>query len=280
LTVDFVGSLGSQSAGARLIDAGLRLSLDGVNTVLIPQRSGMPDAALAWVGEAGAFPVKQYTTASATLGPTRKLVASAAVTRETIDGGNGQAVISTLLREDLAASLDASLFSATAASSSRPAGILAGVGALAATAGGGVGAMNSDLEKLAAAIGAAGGDIGNTVFVAAPGQAFAAGLQPRTVNLNIWPSRVLTAGTIIAINASAFISGFGSTPRVEASTEAIFHAEDTSPLAIGTAGAPNTVAAPVRSAWQSDVILIRAILSAAWTMRSTGQVQFITSTTW
>jgi hypothetical protein len=280
LVADFVGSLGAQSAGSRLIDAGLRLSLDGVNQLLIPQRTGAPDAGLAWVGEGNAFPVKMFALADATLGPARKLVASAAVTRETVESGNGQEVVATLLREDCAASLDASLFSATAASSTRPAGLLAGVSGLTATTGGGPSALNSDLEKLAAAIAAAGGDVDNVVFIASPAQAFASGLQSRAADLKIWPSRALAAGTIVAVNAAAFVSGFGSTPRIEASMEATFHAEDTSPLPISTAGSPNTVAAPVRSGYQTDTILIRAILFAAWTMRSSGQVQFITSATW
>jgi hypothetical protein len=57
---------------------------------------------------------------------------------------------------------------------------------------------------------------------------------------------VLAAGTVIAIEPLAFISGFSAEPRIDASIEAIVHFEDTSPRQIGTP--PNVVAAPVLSA--------------------------------
>jgi hypothetical protein len=54
--------------------------------------------------------------------------------------------------------------------------------------------------------------------------------------------------------------------------------EDTSPQQIGTA--PNVVAAPARSLWQTDSIAIRCILDAAWALRSTGAVAWVQSATW
>jgi hypothetical protein len=165
---DFVGSLSPISAGAKLTAAGVKLSLDGINELLVSQRTLSLDAAsYAWTSGLGAFPVRNYTLAAAVLGPVKKLVASAAMTRETALHANGEAVISALLREDAAIALDSSLFSTTAASSSRPAGLLNGVTPITATTGGGTTAMNADLGKLAAAIAAAGGHVENIAFVAA-----------------------------------------------------------------------------------------------------------------
>ena len=88
------------------------------------------------------------------------------------------------------------------------------------------------------------------VFVVAAPQAFAAGLQPRSVDLKIWPSRALADGTIIAIEASAFVSAFGALPRIDISTEAVAHMVDTSPAteisAAGRAGRPGTSHQPCR----------------------------------
>src|SRR5947209_8717019 len=84
--------------------------------------------------------------------------------------------------------------------------------------------------QLAAAIAAAGGDVANIVFITSPAQGFAVGLQPRSADLKIWPSRALAAGTIVAIKTSAFVSAFGALPRVEASIESVAHMEDSAPL--------------------------------------------------
>jgi hypothetical protein len=63
----------------------------------------------------------------------------------------------------------------------------------------------------------------------------------------------LTAGTIIAIDASAFVSALGQVEFL-ASEEAVIHEENATPLPIGTPGSPATVAAPVRSGVQSPIL--------------------------
>jgi hypothetical protein len=56
--------------------------------------------------------------------------------------------------------------------------------------------------------------------------------------------------------------------------------EGTTPLAIGTAGSLNVVAAPTRSLWQTDTIALRMILRASWVMRASGHVQVINDVVW
>ena len=280
-TADFVASLTGESAAARLIDAGMRISLDGVNSVNIPHRStNIPAVDTQWIAENGAFPVKQLSLAASTLGPTHKLATSVVLSREMAESAGGEEVFATLLREDVAASLDASLFSTTAASSTRPAGILAGVSALTATTGGGSAALQGDLAKLAVVATNIGS--GDVVFITSPAYAIRLATYPNVLDLDnnqfsIWPSVAVPDATIIAIAPAAFVSGFGAVPKITTAQDAVVHMEDTSPAQISTVGSPNVVAAPVRSAFQTDSIVVRCILDAAWTLRASGAVAWIQS---
>ena len=167
-TADFLGSLVGESAAAKLIDVGMRVDLSGVNSVTIPHRStNIPAVDTQWVAEGGPFPVKQYTLATSTLGPVRKLASSVVLSREMAEASGGEDIFATLLKEDIAASLDASVFSNAAASASRPAGILNGISALTATTGGGSAALAGDLAKLAVVATNIGS--GDVVFAPEPG---------------------------------------------------------------------------------------------------------------
>src|SRR5262249_11087434 len=55
---------------------------------------------------------------------------------------------------------------------------------------------------------------------------------------------------------------------------------DATPTPISATGTPNTIAAPVRSLYQTDTIAMRLILPAAWTWRTAGAVAWIQNTTW
>jgi hypothetical protein len=280
IVADFMQALVPQSAGAKLIAAALRLSLAGVNSATIPHRSGLPDPNLVWVAPGAPFPFKQYTLAATVLGPTCKLVLGVTLTRELVEHANGQDIIGTLLREDAAMSLDASLFSTATASATRPAGLLNGLSALTGTAGGGAAAFAADLKALGGDLARAGSSA-DIVFIMAPEQALSASLMPATINPpTIWSSLTLVPGSVIAIEPRAFMSAFGTDPRILASTEATVHMEDTTALAIGTAGTPNTVAAPVTSLFQTDLVAIKMLLDAAWTMRASGMVAYLTGATW
>jgi hypothetical protein len=255
-----------------LIDAGVKLRFDGAAVINIPSRALAPSADFSWVAEASPMPVLQFTLSALQLKP-YKLAASAAASREFLEGSNGEQVIAALLKEDLAYSLDSTMLSATAGSTARPAGILNGVTGQTATTGGGVTAMNADVKNLFSAISAVG-SIDDIALIASPAQAAALALQPRSTALKVRSSRALAAGTVVAVDTAG-----APTPRIEASGNAVAHFDDTTPLAVSTAGSPNTVAAPLRSAFQTDCVIIRCILSASWVVRS-GAVAMVTSTTW
>ena len=44
---------------------------------------------------------------------------------------------------------------------------------------------------------------------------------------------------------------------------------------IGVAGSPNTVAAPTKSLWQSDLLSIRLVLEASWALRTSGGLAWV-----
>src|SRR5215475_3907344 len=99
-----------------------------------------------------------------------KLASIAVLTREMIDGNNAEAVMTQVLKEPVATSLDAASLSASAAvAETSPAGILNGVAALPASPAG-QNPMALDLANLAEALAPVAGS-GHMVIVAAPKQA-------------------------------------------------------------------------------------------------------------
>ena len=136
---DFVSSLAPPSAAAQLFAASPRVSLDGVHTMQFPARSGPIDpATVPWIAEDVPVPViEQNVTRNVTLGPARKLMAITVLTRELAESSSAEAAFETMLRENAALALDATVFSALPATAARPAGALNGVAPLTTTPGGG-----------------------------------------------------------------------------------------------------------------------------------------------
>ncbi len=274
----FLGALRPRSAFAQLRDRGLKVDMAGVGTVSLP-RLATSYPLPAWVAEGEPIPAQRGDFGSVILTP-GKMAALAGLTQELRDlsAESAEAIITELMEDAAARQLDASVFSATAASAVRPAGILNGVTAIPATAGGGVHAMATDVGNLVGAIHAAGGGM-NVVLVAAPQQAVAISLLGGSgFSLPVITAPSLADGTIIAVESGAFASGFSNAPRVDVARDAVVHWDD-SPTAISTAGAPNTVAAPARSGFQQAVYTLRLVLRGAWAIRGPGLVQHVTGAT-
>jgi hypothetical protein len=234
----------------------------------------------AWVAEGGPAPVLQGTLTATSLAP-KKLMALSALTNELAERSAEAAeqIISELLTDSVGRALDAKMFSADAATATAPAGLLNGIGATAGTAGGGQSAMATDLRALTAAVATAGGG-GKLVVIASPAQAI--GIQVlagSNFTTQLISAPTLAAGTVIVLDAGAFVSGFGADPQIDVADSAVVHLDDSNPLAIGTAGSPNTVAAPVRSAFQSDLKVLRCILRVGYALR-TPALAYTTTATW
>jgi hypothetical protein len=277
----FIESLRPKSAAAQLIARGRRFDMSGVNVINMPGAGGaFPEP--GWVGEGEPIPAYGATLASVALGPPKKLAALAGLTAElaNLTGGNAEAIVQDLMDDAAARELDASLFSDAAASSIRPAGILNGVSALTPETGGGLNAAVGDVGNLVGAIHTSGGGT-DIVLIASPAQAVRLKmLAGAAFDVPVIPAPSLVAGTVIAIEVGAFVSGFVDVPQVDIGREALIHWEDTAPAAIGTSGTPNVVAAPTRSGFQTDTYSLRLILRAAWAMRGDGLVQFVEEVTW
>jgi hypothetical protein len=277
-TIDWIASLAPQSAAARLIDAGMKVSLEGQTAVLIPHRSSnLPNLDATWVAELSTVPVRSLTLATTQVGPTKKLASSVVLTREMATAADGEAVFSKLLAEDLIASFDATVFGSLAATSARPAGLVNGVTAISAASGGSETALRSDVANLAAVVSATGSN--NIAFVCSPLTATKLAIYPTVVgpSVQVWPSIGVADGVLICLAVDAFVSAFAPIPRIRISQDAVLVMDDTAPAALGTAGSPNVVGAPGRSLYQSDSIAVRAILDVAYAMRAANAVSWIST---
>lgn len=275
----FVETLAPQSAASQIFARSTVVSLDGVGQITVPRRSAPPTGTeVSFIAPGEPITVAQLTLAGTTLGPARKLAVIIVATNELLESSAAEQVFAAMVRENVAAALDASFFSNAAATTARPAGILNGIGALAATAGGGEAAMVGDLDKLATAISDAAGEI---VLVANPRQAFSIRIRLGTrFDIPVIASRAVPAGTVVALDPAAVAVRFGAVPRFESSEAPVIHMDDALALPIGTAGAPPSVASPARSMFQTNCTATRCILPAAWAVRSPGAIAWISGAVW
>jgi HK97 family phage major capsid protein len=277
----FIRSLRHRSAAAALLSAAPMVSLATSASAAVPMAAAnFPPP--AFVAEGAPIPAIQGSFGTATVGPPHKLAMIAALSEELSEHSsqNAELVVGQAMEDAAARALDASLFSNAAATSARPAGLLNGVSAISPTAGGGVAAMVADIQALVAAIVSAAGGSSIMIF-ANPIQAVALNmLSANGAGYPVVPAPSLAAGTVVAVEANAFVSGFSGLPLIEVARETVVHLEGASPAQIGVAGSPNVAAAPTESLWQTNMLALRLILPCAWTMRGAGLVQFITGATW
>lgn len=295
---NFMETLMPKSVYPRLSGMGLSLSFGRAGKISIPTRSRTPTIAGSFVGEGAAIPVRQGAFTAQTLVP-KKMAVITTWTRE-IDEHSVPAIEGLLrqaIQEDTAVSLDSVLIDSNAATGVRPAGLLNGVAALTATAGGGFNALVGDIKQLTGAlITSTSGHLRSPAWLMNPQQTNSAGLIPAP-NAGVFPFReelsqgklqgypvidsgTVPMGTVILVDAADFVSVGGDAPRFEVSDQATLHEEDTTPLPISATGTPNTVAAPVRSLFQTDSLALRLILPINWTLRRSGVVAWTQNVTW
>lgn len=294
---DFFGLLMPDSVYPRLSALGERYGFGRNGTISLPTRSATPTVAGSFVGEGAPIPVRKAGFTSISLTP-KKMAVITTMTREITE--RSVPAIEQLLRnaiqEDTAVSIDSVLLDANAATSVRPQGLRNGITTAAGTAGGGFAAVTADLKgMLTTLVTNTNGNIRNPAFIMNPIQAIALGFVQNAGGdlvfkqdiaagqLNGYPviqSGTVPAGVVILIDAADFFSATGDDPRFDVSDQTVLHMEDTTPLAIGTAGSPNTVAAPAQSMFQTDCMALRMILPMNWAMRRTGVLVERTAVTW
>ena len=237
---------------------------------------------MTFVPELGPIPVINESFAAVMLGPVKKLAVIAGLSGEIESAApeSASAIVGRVLNDAVSKSLDTAVFSNAAADSSRPAGLLAGITPVAATAAGASDAAlaASDLANLVAAMAAAGVDGTDAVFVMSPGAVIklrallAPGLN---FSNSLLGSLGVPAKTVIAVNPSGLASGYSGQTETEVSRSGTIHL-DTNAQPIVDGGA---MSAPVLSAWQSDLLFVKLRAKLSW-IAVPGAVQVVQNVNW
>jgi hypothetical protein len=272
LAVEFLRSLVPVSASAAVLDASISLSWDNLAQISIP---GLTLPTAAWVGEGAPIPVIQGTSSTAATLTPSKLATAIVLSHEMVSGSNAEAIMRMVLVENIAATLDAALFgNAAAVPGTSPAGLLNGLSSLT-PASAGAAAMVSDISALAQALGPVSG-ASQPILITNPRQAAVIKMTVFVDPFVVLPSNAIPDKTVIGIVPSAVVSVIGA-PEITASIETTVHMA--SP-ASDIVSSPGTVAAPSRSVFQTDSLVLKFRMDAAWVRRATAGVQFVSATNW
>jgi hypothetical protein len=271
-------SLAPGSAALALFERGLALDLTGISTIRIPAVAGLPVQPI-FVAEDMAAATLQWTMESTVVGPARKVLIAAVVTRELDEAtpATAEAVVARVMADVANKGIDSAAFDSAAADTTRPAGLLNGVTPVTAAAAG-PDAMADDLGALTGAIGAAGIDASNAVFVCSPREAtiLKARVGPR-FDFQILMTLGLAPKTIACFAPAAVASGYRDAPQIETSRETALHMEQTAPLPL--VDGSGIVAHPQRSMFQTDCLAIKVRGNCAWAVVP-GGAQFISAINW
>ena len=264
------------SAAAGLMTLGAKVNLTGVQSITIPGRTYNPASAGDWIGEGAAIPVRHPVIASGPKLQPRKLGVLATFSREMAEADSIEEFTTAGIKEASAALLDLQMFSTNPGDATHPPGILLGANAVTASTVAVPWAISADIGALVQALATNGGGL-EPILIAAPAQAAALRMWRQADFFPILASVALPAGTVVAVEASSFVSGLDGIPEFDTSTGATFHEEDTTPTDI-VAG--SVAATPVKSLFQTDVIGLRMILRASWGMRNVKHVAIVSGVSW
>lgn len=267
----------------------------GRGPIKMPGRSSGTLAG-GFVGEGAPIPVKSVAFGSTVLDPC-KLGVITPFTREIMMQSDPQLepLLRNMLIEDTRETIDTLFLDNTAASTGvRPAGLqnLAGANT-AASAGttlanvitdlkGAIAAMDTNkmgrrltwimnkqrLLSLSLMTNAAG----NFMFKDEIANGTLMGI-PVVTSVNV-PSAI-----VFLVDAAELARAVDTMPMIDMSEQATIHM-DTAPTALSATGTPNTVAAPVRSLWQTATMALRLLWDISWNQRRSNAVYTITGVGW
>jgi hypothetical protein len=295
---EMMPTLFPESVYGPLSPMGLRLTFGRYGAINIPTRAITPTIAGSFVGEGQPIPVRQGLFTTQQLLPKNMKVIST-WTREMDLHSIPQvsALIREAIQQDTSVAIDSVLLDTNAKTTVRPAGLRNGISGLTATTGGGFAALVGDLKQLIGAVNTAtNNNLRNPVWLMNPVQKVSIGFVQPTSATPLFPfaaqmendmllgypvidSGTVPAGVVIFMDAADFVSATDDTPKFDVSDSATLHMEDTTPLNIGTAGSPATVAAPSQSMFQTDCIALRMVLPMDWLMRR-ASLAWTSAVTW
>jgi hypothetical protein len=199
------------------------------------------------------------------------------LTEELINASNAEALVRDVLLRSVGLAVDAVLFDAKPANDVRPAGLLNGVAPIApSTATKKFDAMVEDLSTLAAQLTHVGGRI---CYIMSPDRAINLRLRAHCAlaefrAVDALASAAVPSDVVIAVAADALVSVMDSLPDIRSTINATIHME-TAPLPISTPGTPPTMAAPIRSLWQTNSIGLHLRFDLDWALRTPTAVAWI-----
>ena len=260
--------LSGASAGAALMARGLDLNLGSARSIQVPAYS--PDAVgSAWTSEADPIRIFGFDTSDVGIVSLRRLKSAFVFTSELMRSSAAEAMISRIVTEGMAQTIDTLLFSADAATPVSSQGLLHNIVPTPATAGADVD-LRTDISNLVAAVSGVGFDI---VLIAPPRQAAAILL---TVGpqfpFTVLASSSLTLGTVIAVAVGAFVSASGNGIQITRATDAVVVMSDPVVPFVDGVGTP---ASSTLSLFQSDLVGVKISWPTAWAMRSPSGVAFM-----
>jgi len=272
IIVDALSSMQTASSGARLLGRGLVLNMSGYGQVSAPGFVvGASNA--GFVAENAPIPVRQLAVSPATLLP-YKLATIAVLTREMIESGNADRLITDALVRSCGPALDAALFDSNAATSARPAGLRNGISTSTPSASTDpFGACFEDIATLVNAVSTVAG-AGPVALICSPGRALMArarissGIEQSF--LPIMPSNAV-GNDLIAVAPEALVAAFSPDPEVESAESGTLHM-DTAPVA--DPGSTGTH----KSLFQTESIAIKVRWPVTWALRNVAGVAWLTPT--
>jgi HK97 family phage major capsid protein len=265
----FIYSLRKRSAWAGVLSKMTQVSLIGHGSALTPTVATAPLATI--VSENAPIPIRRGAFTPGTLTPW-KLASIFTVSQELASAPAAEPAIRALLEQSIGDGLDNIAFSGSGTGS-----IMTGAASVtASTVTPPTEAMRKDLEAL---IGALTNPSDAVTFIMSPARyAFASSVLPPSFGYPLAASSAVAAATVVAVDAQGFAAVMGGEAKILVTENPAVH-EDDAPSPFSAVGSPNTVAAPLRSLFQSDCIGLRVIIHTGWAARS-GAVASVQSVLW
>ncbi|MGY2982656.1 hypothetical protein [Bradyrhizobium sp. USDA 4508] len=271
-SLHLVAALQESSAAANVIASSLQLEFGNKDPITAPGLS-LPYA--VWVEEGGPIPVFAGKSVATKLSK-RFVAAIFGLTREQADSSNAEQIMRQVMLENIGPTLDRFMFSTAAATDKRPAGILAGIDPLQASAAASASdAMIEDLQSLARSIAPVSG-ASRPFLVCAPEQAVSLALRSPREAFPFAASTSLAKGTAIIVVPAALATSIG-VPNISPAKHATANM-DTDPADI--VDASGTPASLTISFFQIDSIGLLFRLQATWALRSPSAVAWLQSVKW
>jgi hypothetical protein len=274
---DLLSTLGPLSAGAALLARGMQLVLGNAANINVPAMTAAATGA-AFLEQGRPIGIYQYDASGGLLLAPRKLAAAAVFTRELLSHSTPsvEELVRDIITRSIALALDKQIFGNSAGTVSTPPGLLNGVSALSATAGGTADALRIDIGNLANAVAAVGGL--NIVFVADPKSAMKLYLaRSPSFQFDILVTGAFSTPTVACFAVDAIASVTTGGVRIESTNDAAIQFDDAPGQNIVDSGVTGTV----RSLWQADMVATRIVFDTGWGLRvPTGAVAYVQSPSW